>query len=134
MDEIDIIHARGNQGELQKISVEFSRLARYYSLALLKKHPADRSSITQMYRAATSVGANIREAKYAESRRDFQHKLKVAEKEMGEFYYWLGLLASDPSIVFHRDCPELLQMAQSVLKLLATISRSLKQSPVPSNQ
>ena len=80
-----------------------------------------------MYSAATSVGANIREAKYAESRRDFQHKLKVAEKEMGEFYYWIGLLASEPQIVVHSECTELLQLAQSVLKLLATISRSLKQ-------
>jgi four helix bundle protein len=127
MDEVDIIHGQSNQGELQKISVLFARRARSYCLDLLKDHTADTSSIKQMYRAATSVGANIREAKYAESRRDFQHKLKVAEKEMGEFYYWLGLLASDPSIVFHRDCPELLQMAQSVLKLLAAISRSLKQ-------
>lgn len=80
-----------------------------------------------MYRAATSVGANVREAQYAESRRDFQHKLKIAEKEMSEFYFWIGLLASNPPIVSRNDCTELLKIAESTMKLLASILRTLKQ-------
>ena len=79
-----------------------------------------------MYRAATSVGANVREAQFAESRKDFQHKLKIAEKEMNEFYYWMGLLASDPAVVTRRDCTELLKVAESTIKLLASILRTLK--------
>jgi four helix bundle protein len=43
----------------------------------------------QLLRAATSVGANYREANRAESRDDFIHKIGVAEKEASETAYWL---------------------------------------------
>lgn len=46
----------------------------------------------QMLRSGTSVGANIREAEYAESRNDFVHKLKIALKEANGTIYWIDLL------------------------------------------
>ncbi len=46
----------------------------------------------QLERSATSVGANIREAKYAHSRQDFISKLQIALKECYETEYWLELL------------------------------------------
>ena len=46
----------------------------------------------QLLRSGTSIGANIREAEYAESRNDFVHKLKIALKEANETIYWLDLL------------------------------------------
>lgn len=46
----------------------------------------------QLLRSGTSVGANIRESCNAESRRDFIHKLSVAQKECDESIYWLELL------------------------------------------
>ena len=42
-------------------------------------------------KAGTSIGANVREAKNAESKADFIHKMKVAAKEAGESEYWLIL-------------------------------------------
>ncbi len=44
-------------------------------------------------RAATSTGANYREACSAESRADFVHKLQLVLKEMREAEYWLQLLS-----------------------------------------
>ncbi len=38
----------------------------------------------QVLRSGTSIGANIREAEYAESRADFIHKLSIALKEANE--------------------------------------------------
>lgn len=43
-------------------------------------------------RSSSSIGANIHEAKYAQSRLDFIHKLEIALKESSETDYWLELI------------------------------------------
>ena len=47
---------------------------------------------TQLLRASSSIGANLHEARYAESRADFIHKLEIALKECSETEYWIELL------------------------------------------
>ena len=47
----------------------------------------------QIFRSATSIGANYREAIAAESDNDFIHKIAVATKEAHETQYWLELLS-----------------------------------------
>ena len=46
----------------------------------------------QVVRAGTSIGANVRESIYAQSRADFISKLSIALKESSETEYWLELL------------------------------------------
>ncbi|MDD4816004.1 MAG: four helix bundle protein [Clostridia bacterium] len=46
----------------------------------------------QLQRSATSIGANIHEADYAQGKNDFVAKLKIALKESHESQYWLELL------------------------------------------
>ncbi|HNF49539.1 MAG TPA: four helix bundle protein [Chitinophagales bacterium] len=46
----------------------------------------------QILRSGTSVGANVRESKNAESAMDFIHKLSIAQIECDESLYWLELL------------------------------------------
>ncbi|MFN9321652.1 MAG: four helix bundle protein, partial [Chitinophagales bacterium] len=41
----------------------------------------------QLMKSGTSIGANIREAKYAESKNDFIHKYKISLKEANETEY-----------------------------------------------
>ena len=62
----------------------------------------------QMARSATSVGANIHEADYAESPEDFVHKLKIALKECHETEYWMQVLSA--------ACPELTESALALRK------------------
>ena len=50
------------------------------------------SLINQLERSATSIGANIREAKYAHSKAEFVSKLHIALKECYETEYWLELM------------------------------------------
>ena len=50
------------------------------------------SLVNQLERSATSIGANIREAKYAHSKADFISKLQIALKECYETEYWLELM------------------------------------------
>ncbi|MCB0410210.1 MAG: four helix bundle protein, partial [Flavobacteriales bacterium] len=45
----------------------------------------------QILRSGTSIGANVKEAQNAESKKDFIHKLKIALKEADELEYWLYL-------------------------------------------
>lgn len=50
------------------------------------------SLINQLERSSTSIGANIREAKYAHSKSDFVAKLQISLKECYETEYWLELM------------------------------------------
>lgn len=54
--------------------------------------PKSSYMIEQLARAGTSIGANIHEAQYAQSRRDFVAKLEIALKESNEASYWLKLM------------------------------------------
>lgn len=48
--------------------------------------------IGQLVDAATSVGANYREANEALSKKDFAHRMRITRKECKESSYWLELL------------------------------------------
>jgi four helix bundle protein len=54
---------------------------------------AGRHVAGQLLRSGTSPGANYEEARGAESRRDFLHKLGIALKELQETRYWLRVVA-----------------------------------------
>jgi four helix bundle protein len=58
----------------------------------LPRNPAGRHVALQLVRSATGGGANYEEARAAESRDDFIHKVSVAAKEIRESAYWLGLI------------------------------------------
>lgn len=46
----------------------------------------------QLIRSSSSIGANLHEAKYAQSRADFINKMEISLKETAETEYWLELL------------------------------------------
>ncbi|MBE6658861.1 MAG: four helix bundle protein [Ruminococcaceae bacterium] len=71
----------------------------------------------QVARAGTSIGANIHEAQYAQSRKDFIAKLEIALKESSETSYWLKLLYKTNRIDW--------QTYQSAEKLCGNIRRLL---------
>ena len=48
--------------------------------------------VNQIVRSASSIGANIHEAKYAQSKADFVNKLEISLKECYETEYWLELI------------------------------------------
>ena len=50
------------------------------------------SLVNQLERSATSIGANIREAKYAHSKPDFISKLQISLKECYETEYWIEFM------------------------------------------
>ena len=70
----------------------------------------------QLERSETSIGANIREAKYAHSRPDFIAKLQIALKESFETEYWIeiaqkaGIITDDLAKNALHDCGSIRRM------------------------
>jgi four helix bundle protein len=55
--------------------------------------------ITQLVRAATSVGANYLEADDADSKKDFRFKIGLCRREAHETKHWLRMIvAAEPSL------------------------------------
>ena len=79
----------------------------------------------QLFRSATSIGANVREAQNAESKNDFIHKMKIAAKEADETEYWLSLCSKSKN---YPDCDKLLKDIESIIKILSKIISSSKPS------
>jgi four helix bundle protein len=50
--------------------------------------------ISQLVRAATSIGANYCEADNAESKKDFRHKISLCRKEARETKHWFRMIAT----------------------------------------
>ena len=60
----------------------------------IKDNPKASLLVSQLLRSGTSVGANVHEGNYAQSRADFISKFQIALKECYETEYWLE--------IFHR--------------------------------
>lgn len=58
----------------------------------IRKRYGEKDMTNQLKRSATSIGANLAEAHYAESTADLLHKQKIALKEANETKYWLEVL------------------------------------------
>jgi len=58
----------------------------------LNKNFVEKHIAGQLLRCGTSSGANYEEARGAESRKDFIHKMGVVLKELKESRFWLKLL------------------------------------------
>src|SRR5690242_15311276 len=82
----------------------------------LKKKHGEYVISQQILKAGTAIGALIREAEFAESRKDFNHKLTIGLKEANESVYWIELLFATNFInkemfdSMHADALELLKM------------------------
>ena len=83
----------------------------------------------QLLRCGTSIGANTRESRNAQSRpdflvalKDFPSKLNVALKEADETEYWLDIIHATGYIddamykSLEKDCGELIALLISIIK------------------
>lgn len=81
----------------------------------------------QLERSGTSIGANIREAKYAHSRPDFIAKLQIALKECYETEYWLEI-AQKADIVSCDTVKNILHDCGSIRRILISSINTAKQN------
>jgi four helix bundle protein len=101
------------------------RIINCYKYLLEEKHEMVMSK--QLLRCGTSIGANTRESKNAQSRMDFLNKLNIALKEADETEYWLDLLHETNYLddkqfqSLQDDCRELIAILVSIIKKLKKI-------------
>ncbi len=119
---------------MQKSKVKNSLKLRCYKfslriIALADTLPNKRSSWIiqdQLIRAATSIGANLIEAKAASSRLEFKKFYEISLKSANETRYWLGLLR-DANLLTDKDkINELLREATEIANMLASGILKLK--------
>lgn len=83
----------------------------------------------QLFRSATSIGANVREAQNAESKRDFLHKMKIAAKEIDETQYWLELCEHSGYYESTVSMQQKLEVIGKILnKIISTTKKSLEKT------
>ncbi len=91
------------------------------------KSHKDTTIAKQLLRSATSVGANINEAIYGNSKADFIAKLHISLKETGESIYWLTLLKR--TNIFEYDYQKLLSIAEEIKRMLVASLKTAKNEP-----
>ena len=113
-----------NENVVREKSFKFAvRIVRLYQF-LTNTQNSNRELILskQILRSGTSVGANIRESRNAQTVKDFLTKLYIASKEAEETGYWLELLKETGYITIeqfeslNQDCEEILKLLASIIK------------------
>ena len=112
-------------------SKEFAiRIVRLYQHLTHNKHEFILSK--QLLRSGTSIGANLSEAIYGISEKDFFSKIHISLKECAETQYWIELLYNtdflnrDEFESINNDCTELIKLLTSTTK---TLSNKLNNDP-----
>ena len=90
------------------------------------KSKKDTTIAKQLLRSATSIGANINEAVYGNSKADFISKLHISLKETGESIYWLTLLKRTKLIDY--DFEDLLSLAEEIKRMLIASLNTAKEN------
>jgi four helix bundle protein len=80
----------------------------------------------QLLRSGTSIGANVREAIEAHSRKDFIAKMVIALKEASESEYWLELLLETETID-RKISGETIEAVREVQRILTAIIKKSRE-------
>ena len=79
----------------------------------------------QILRSGTAIGALVREAEYASSKKDFAGKLTIALKEANECGYWLQLIY-ESKMIDNRMYKSLINDQIELVKILTSSVKTAK--------
>ncbi len=114
------------KSEVAKQSKVFAlRIIETYKVLCDQRHEYIMSK--QMLRSGTSIGANVTEAHYAQSRPDFISKMSIALKEAAETTYWLELL-NGSGYLSDYEFGEANDSCMSIVKMLTSIVKNTKEN------
>lgn len=88
----EFLNNKNKEYDLEERTARFSENIIEF-IKTMNRDEINRNIITQLVRAATSIGANYCEANASSSRRDFRNKIYISKKETNETKYWLRILA-----------------------------------------
>ena len=109
---------------IEKRTYQFAlRIVKVYKY--LVKQQSEFVLSKQMLRSGTSIGAMMREAKFAQSRADFVNKTSIALKEANETLYWIELL-HDGEYIDDKTFESIHNEANEITSILASIVKTTK--------
>jgi four helix bundle protein len=114
-----------------KLNTDLRRRCYNFSISVIKfieKLPQKRTFwiiSDQLLRSATSIGANVVEAKSSSSRREFIKFYEIALRSANETKYWLELLR-DATEISKKEIEILLKECEEISKMLAKSLLTLK--------
>jgi four helix bundle protein len=108
-------------GPIVQKSISFSLAIIKYSDFLVERKQFIISN--QLLKSGTSIGANVFEAQYSESRADFIHKMRIAQKEANETFYWLILCQKMDDFPGQKEMMDLLNEIMAILSQIIITSR-----------
>lgn len=112
---------------IHELSYDFAcRITRLFQYLTEDAEYGEFISSKQIYRSGTSIGANVRESKHAQSDADFLSKMSIAYKEADETDYWLNLL-HDNGYINESQFESLKKDMDRILKLLTSIVKTMNQ-------
>ena len=121
----------GRQFDLEERTASFGETVIRFAQTI-RETAVTRPLVSQMVRAATSVGANYCEANDAESKADFRHKIGICRKESRETGHWLRMLTA----ALPDSAPEtrkLWQEAKELNLIFGAVMRTLSSRKAPSD-
>ena len=111
------------ESKLRNLSIDFSVKV----INICDSIKGHYSLINQLERSATSIGANIHEANYAQSKADFIAKLQIALKECYETEYWIELFVK--SKLIEPDCTkDLFNQCGTIRRILIASINTAKEN------
>ncbi len=93
--------------------------------AKLPNTPEGRIVKEQLIKAATSIGANYREANRSRSKADFRNKIKICESEASEAQYWMEIV-SQVNWLSTEQMKKECQECNELLAIFTSIARNFK--------
>ena len=79
----------------------------------------------QLLRSGTSIGANLTEAQYSISKKEFLSKTTISLKECAETEYWLNLL-KETNILTQDEYDSIIKDCKDILHILISSIKTLK--------
>ena len=102
------------------------RITKMY-VYLSERHLGNREMLKQIVRSGTSVGANVSESQFAQSKPDFLTKMTIALKEANETRYWLKRLYALGSLT-EKEFSSILNDNEEIISILTVITKKTKEN------
>ncbi len=104
----------------ERFAIRIVKCSRY-----IRDKQREYSLADQLLRSGTSIGANLSEAEFAQSKADFITKLSISLKEAAETKFWLKLL-HETDLLEDKMFYSMYTDVKDIISLLVTILRKLK--------
>ena len=102
------------------------RITRMYKY-LSERRVGDKEMLKQIVRCGTSIGANVSEGQFAQTKPDFLTKMTIALKEANETRFWLKRLYAYGSLS-DKEFDSILKDSEEIISILTIITKTTKEN------